>query len=81
MASANMCILGVIVPEDELHQAEDSDLLAQLVNILRQGRLRVQNSLVFVAQLIILVQVTIVEALQHLFQPSVVLGSLQHLNL
>ncbi len=49
-------------PENELHETQDGDLLSELVHILRQGRLVVQHGLVFAAQLIILVQVTSMEA-------------------
>ena len=67
-------------PEDELHEAGDGDLLAQLALIGNQRRLRVQLRCVLGAQRVVGVQVAMIEGVQHLSQPRVG-AALQHLGL
>ena len=73
MCGVVTAVYAGVIPEDELHQAENSDFLPELVDILGQGRLAVQHCLVLAAKLIVSVQISSMEALQHLLQPSVVL--------
>lgn len=68
-------------PEDQLHQAQNGDLLPELVHVLCQSRLVVQHRLMLGAKLIVSVQIASMETLQHLLQPPVVLDTIQNLNL
>ena len=57
--------------EDELHKAEDGDLLAQLALVRDEGGLCIESSGVLGAQGVIGVQVAMIEGFQHLPQPRV----------
>lgn len=57
--------------EDELHEAENGDLLAQLALVRDQGRLRIESGGMLGAQGVVGVQIAMVECFQHLPQPCI----------